>query len=1397
MDSLCQELARLTRTNKVAQPEQVIFQALVSLDSVVDTPASEEQLSTLEKAVVALCKVNDGKFSVQCSIFIADCLIKIYGKMTQPPVAVTVSNLLAQFPATAIVIGRLCETFGQKVSSMFAKIVDAALLLPESQIYEALYSLRGVCRYGCTSFGPKLPNIWKLLKKHIANPPESVQLLALKVLKNIVKSDAGSLQSVIDCSNVCAGKQQVPFVRFQISNVLAACAVRAKDPARILRRYPDLAGHAVQRYMELIGPQKVIESCNQLSEIIGQCCPEFIVELARYLPEAGKQRLFNHVLSQSQPSVAQVTMLILLANTQDNFYSAAGAALQLGRSQEGKDRDLCRFYFAKVAKKCPNTAGNYLSNAIQTLTTDKFDVYTLAYGIVAMAILESDSNYCCVLNGVMDSFVDAVSSLALNSPRFAAMLGICAYVPESALNKEKMESALVRVKREMSRVATLKDPIDGKLMITIENALLFCSAKPSFAGVDSIYDTTAAMLEKMSETALSHFIDLVIVTKKRCETIMPFLIEKSMTVFPGRPFCKNEIGRVVLTADDILQPKRETDTFVTSRQMFGQKIIRRFSDLLELCSPQFQEKTITDMLVQQTNVANRLLVSHLMILMVVRANKIALPKTFKANLLKSLRGADYLRIQISCETVALLVERNFAMLESLFRFVELNKRAVSCLLLSAMMCRIHFPNRYLSRALLYLDERLFCHYSAPFALHAISTALHTHQDDIRNLHLGGHHLSMILGLLNGATSLHPVVLYHQTAVFLDLITVADEADVIFIRSILNTIRSTPYSLAKGIYYTCVTSVAQVFQHLARNLTVNWPSRNCPSQVLIVAAEAYASIGKIPDQTVTEPLLRCLQKTQDRRIINCLCSLLARLDIQQFLVILDSVFMKNVIMNSEPCYEVRLAVMKALSNRISCVSQTNAFPVALSCCAAASSGFKELQVLAFPCLQYLIDHYNLEALTPHFSALSEVALTLDLSVTGGFLAAFMSPANIDACLSSLLSATNFTNEYLAIAARVIKTAADSGKKTQLMPFVSTILPRYQVMVKQAMESSACEENMCYKYMHAAFVVLMSLSGTKCIDPKSLFAFYAADIARRSQPWIIQGDLNGAAAVVEFFGDELEPVMVSELLDTAVSQAGARDEVVNFVAAVSKRESLTDHDWMSILYSIINIGFRADTLARSLTHFETSTIETHAEKFATAILENDTITDEQRLALFNLLGSKAEHKKGNMINCVLDWANSGENRSSLSFKVLSVITPGSESCDLDALAVFVAKRLRRGGVQFAGALLMNDPLKGIQVAVRGVASACVNLLVNDQANSQLYLGYLSLCMDKISSSKFVESVRKGFLKHVIPNEACGAIIHDAVTIVRDWKEQDPDSLRSFYDSLGESEREKCVRILMSTK
>ena len=1402
MERLCQEVARLTQANKVAQPEQVVFQALISLDAILEAPLSEDNLSRLEKAVVSLAKINGGKFSVQCAIFIADCLVKVYRKMEQPPLVVTVANLLAQFQASAIIVGRLCEEFGEKVASQFPKVVEAALVLPESMIYEALYALQGVFRHSCSNFGPQMVAIWKLLKKHVESPPESVQLIALKVLKNIVKCDASYVHNVIECLDLCAGKQQVPFVRFRISNVLAACAVRSNYAVNMLKRYPELAGHAVQRYMEVVPYQKVVEQYQAIFEVIKQCCPEYIVELVGYLPAAGKQSLFNHALSQNPPSISQVTMLILLAKSEENSHSAAGAALQLGRSMEQKDRDYCSFFFEGVARRYPNTAASYLSNAVQVLTTDKFEVYSLAYGTVAMAILETDPASCAVVGTSFQNLVDAISPCSVDSPRFAAMLGISAFLPETCFKREQMEANLMKVKTGIAKILNSKDPIDGKLMNTIENALLFYSKRPGFSGADVMLDRATTLLEKLSDRALMYFVDLIIASKRNCEAILPALVERAMSVFPGRGFCKSHIERVVLTADDILQAKRETDNFVSSRQKYGQQLISKFPDLLELCSAGYQEKTITDMLVQPTSVANRRLVLHSMIFMVVMSNKIPLPKQFRGNLLKSLSGSDYLRIQLTCEVVALLLERNNNLIDPLFRFIELNKRAVSCLLLSAIMCRVHLPSQYLSRALLFLDERLYCHYSAPFALHAISTALTTHQEDIKQLQLGGHHLSLILGLLNGATSLHPVVLYHQSNVFSDLIPVANEADGVFIHSILNTIRSTPYSLAKGICYNCITSISFQFPQLARSLWAKWPSKGCPFPLLLSAAEAYLAVGRIPDLSVLERLLLCLQKTEDARGINCVAALLTNIEMQRLLQFVNNVFMTNIISDNipiEPCFEVKLAVMKALSTRCSAVSQQDAFSVALCCCSAASSGYKELQLLAFPCLQLLIHNYQLASLAPHFSALSEVALNLDLSVTGGFLASFISPSNIEICLASLLSTSNITNEYLIIAARVIKIAAENGKKDQLVPFVSSIYPRYEAMVKKSMESYGCEElRLFYRYLHAAFVILMSVSGTQPIPIEKLFAFYVVEMKSTPMSWVAQGDINGAAAVLEFFAGDVETAMISELLDVVISNASttktdAQEEIISLMSVASARDGLSEACWNNILSSVITIGLRGDTLARVLLHFDSQTLTSHLEELSMSLLNAHDIDDERRIALFNILGSKVGDKKGNLINLVIDWANTGANRSTLAFKILNVVVAQSPACDFDKLSDFVARRLRRGGIQFAGSLLLNDLEKGVQVAVRGVLRECVALLLSDHENAELYISYLHLALDKAGSVKLTESLRKGLLKYVMPNQMCCGVLREVVALIREWKSEDCEALCSFYESLEDCDREKCMSIL----
>jgi hypothetical protein len=966
--------------------------------------------------------------------------------MNDPPVAATISGLLANLKsASLLAIGVLVGRLASHAITQVPKVADAVIVLPEPLVFEQLFTFRGLVKSGATSISVHFPAVIRLLKKHVESPPEALQLVALKLMKTFFKRDQQLLGTALECVDVCLLRQQVPFVRYEASK-LAAFAAVSQPNLDFLRKYSGALGYVLRHYLELKPAPTIIGNFQTIYRLVRECAPNDFGALVPFLTSAARDDIFRRLLSERTPSVDQVAILLSLSTRDEAFYSAAGADLQLAKSEKQRDRDYASFFFTGLAGHRPAVASMFLKAAVSSV--DKSERFAVANATAAAALLQGNPGLAAHLE--FRELVDACLKFEMTSIRFSVIWNILAVMPAELFRKERIVAALRPVRDAI--VNNPSDKPDERYLFLLEGLMQFYGGHPDYPYTVEICEYADQLFDMTTERTLSGYVDLAIASRRQCDLLLPRFIERASIIYPGRPFLCSQIGRVLVRGDDLIGVRGNVnETFLTARQEFCQKVIVRFPDLLRLCGDDARESIVNDILTKTE--ANELLVLHSMLLSAVRA-KVGMPRSFTGNLLKTLKGGDYLRIQISCEIVSVSLEHDMSLADPLFRFVEMNKRAVSCLLLSSIFCRVHLPSTYLTNALLFLSEQLFSHYSAPFALHAIETALNTHPEDIRDLGIGGQHLSLMLNQLNSPTSLHPMVAHLHAAVFTKLLPITASHPIFesTIVAILNTLKSTPCSLVKGIIFNTVAILSSISLSLANAVTIEFPQKSVPMPLVVAAADAFASIGRPAGDAQT--MLLAVQRASDGRAIRALGEALVRLPIGEFVRVLISVFVRDKLgehLPLAPCYQVKLTLLTALRQSILKVTGDAAPQVAVALCIAAASGYQDLQAIAFESLQVLIDQFKLDFLSQQFEQLVEIALTLDLSTTGGFLAKCMKAGTMEKCIQPLLNVRQLTPEYFAVTAKVIEM--NSEKVEEVRGFLPILMSPLKLMVEKVLKNQS--------------------------------------------------------------------------------------------------------------------------------------------------------------------------------------------------------------------------------------------------------------------------------------------------------------------------------------------------------
>jgi hypothetical protein len=532
------------------------------------------------------------------------------------------------------------------------------------------------------------------------------------------------------------------------------------------------------------------------------------------------------------------------------------------------------------------------------------------------------------------------------------------------------------------------------------------------------------------------------------------------------------------------------------------------------------------------------------------------------------------------------------------------------------------------------------------------------------------------------------------------------------------------------------------------------------------------------------------KIGDGRSLEALRQVLLQQPIGTLAALLTTAFLQDRASEQipiEPGFHFKNVLLLVLGQRLPAVTEAEVYQIAVALCSAAASGYDELQLHAFSCLKVLIDRFRLESLGGQFAQLTEIALGLDLSITGGFLSACLKGGNLRSCIQPLLRVTNSTENYFALTAKVIRESAD--QRDCLAPFVDRLLSPFTAIIKQVMKTrQPLRFGGLYKDLPAAFVVLQKLSGRTEIPPPVLFSYFGVELSDASDPSVAEGDVAGANAVLDQYPDDVEIPLVLELFTTAVnhqllSAPDVRAAVVALSLRISRISSLPDSAWDSLLYTVVNIGIHPETAARVIDRFPRAVISPHSPAIAARALR-EISAPRQLAALFRILVEKASAPV--LASQIILWAEEAPSRSACSFRLLEAVGDSAA-----AVGEFARRRLRRGGLEFAVRKLRSGDVS----VMAKVAEAAASSAVSDSPRAGLWLALLTELAEKVARPELEAAVARVALQIVARGNTTPEVTTEAARLVNAWQSSDKEACQSAWEALGEPDRERWMTALLN--
>lgn len=1417
MTSLLNQLQSLSSGGKVAHPEQTILQTLAQFDSVFGQITDDSTLRQLDKSIFNLLRINDGMLSPQCSISLANKMIKIYGKIGESTAATTISDLLNNLtPSSAIAIGRICSKLGNHCLSQLPKVISSVLTMSDEFAFQALYAMYGVYKSHANTLSQYLPQVTKYLFRFIQNTPESSQIMGFKLYKRLVYFDQTLIDNAINNSIICLHKSQTPFVRNEIYILIANCAfLRKKDDFtgafEVIKMIPESAPQIVHKFMEMIPQESYKSNFNGFYGFLRKYAPSEIKTFISYLPATDRQNMFGIILSESKPSISQISILEGICADEGDIHSTASAALHLARSMQNTHIEFAENYFQQLATQTNSIAQFYLKSAVQILSSCfQSEEIVRANIVVAYAILREKNELAYNIRDLIEKYFENITNIRnVDNIHFMYFWSICSVLPNDLVHFDKLNGPLYQIKEHFNKIQEL----DEKSSCLLDSITQFYARYPETNYYDDLISYEISQINKLSDKTLYYLSELIAKANRQVLTFVSFMLTKVSNLSPGRKYLKSQINSVVLTADDVL--KQSKDEIPSIQQKLAQSFINNFPLYIQNISTNDRE-SILESIQQESDSSKRMIMNHTILLHLVKdtKTKTMLPRHFVVSILKTLRGTDYLRLQISCEVIANALLNNLDMIEAIFKFIEMNKRAVSCLLLVAIMNIVHLPNSYLSRALLFIDERAFSHFSTPFALHAMTIALKTHPEGISKLDLSDQHVDLLSKLLHDSNSLHPIVLYFLALTYIELLPIAAKhiqgSFLSTVLAILESIKSTPYFISKELSYITTSSICK---HTNQYIPIEFPKTKYHSINLIAAATEVSALQntKLSEEDIIASLL-ALQVKNDQHFADCVSVILSKQELGFTISLMKSIFINNKIGNvsCNPCSKILYAFIKYMNNSFAALNYINAFPVASSLCYAIAYNSKDILKDAFSLLTKLINKFKLNQLQPQFLAIANSAFELDLSISGGFLSSFITESNLAECFNSLAKCKKYPSTYFTIACRSLSIARElKVTPDYVKQFAMFVAPMMTEIIKTAMsfiyKSGRYNEQAQFQsFVQTFYADLLSVYVFLCslvpnlIPIKALYSFFALELSSSSDSWKAIADLDGIITILHYFSKEIDTESLQSVLSTAIynsplMRGQSEKQIAEIAQHLSKRENLNASAWECLTYSVINIDFKAETAGRVLDHSESAYLEIHITDITRSIFaryESKSINSEQALALSRILLAKIPKLIPAFANSVVEWSQHTANSSSLTFSLLSLCVRKSNDLDYDRISGFCIDRIQRGGLQFLGKSLVQNEEIGIQLISRGAINAAMYLAINNQQYSERFIQFLSLCYTKLDNKELA----KAFLQTVVrASNNNPSVVQSCIDLLK--KLTKDNELKEIWDTIEEQDRTKCVLSIMS--
>lgn len=909
MDAILEQISVYGESQHLVPAEQLIMLELHKLDPFLVAPLSEEIIDFIESKLIALFRVNGGDFSIQCAMFIASKLSKLYQISTTPKLW-DIINFTIKYPkaTTIVATGYICIEIGPKYKAQLPRFIEFLMKQQQGADLAILYSLRACFKAGGKAVDKYVLPVFEYTKKFIpaAKPPTLMQLL--KLFRTLIKFHVLPIEIVVESLKTIPNDVNA-FVKKELSLVIGLCAFEpysqlgnaAKkkvnewaikkdnrhlnlEPAfRSLQVFPDLLLDAWSHFLTLMGPEMISLNHSIFFDSIRKVDPEGVKYLIPMLPADIRYAYFREV-SLEKLSWKQLKLLQILCPDDGSINEAAGVALLLSSNDDSNARQSAISYFGSLSETHPTLVFPYLHSALVYLAQPpevnaRMICDTRGNTAIARAILThlADKN-----DGIAPNtfYIEKFITDTFTKPKAKSFRFICAFELLSALTDYFAELPCVKPASEIGIQFILKEGQTKKMIGKMLMKALF-SFRSKFPDKEQNHHLIVAALlapQPLPFSVISDLCEIIPSTIANDPMAFPatkLILEFVLKIEPTVDTIKSCLKRPLPTASNLLLNTDAPNIKVERYNNFLLHFINIFPHMIEVLD-ELDRSSLVSMLLDFDNMN----VTSLIILKSICGDHNMLPNDFLQVFLSHLDRVSNQLMQCMCECLALYIKSDLSILPAIFNYIETHRTVSSCILVSAICSNLILPPDYITRVLIYINSEMKKAASIVITIHALSSLLLTHTMHLSSISITSNQFPMLFRMINTPLSLQPVALYvigecfkYLVESFSSELVDPNSQNSLFVFMILRSIEMTPLVYAREIYFEISRAIYTFAHQLSNFAPINFPQSKGASQSLqLTGCAAFSDFLKFQRfkfkiSELIPLLLYLLQTTDDTRAAN--------------------------------------------------------------------------------------------------------------------------------------------------------------------------------------------------------------------------------------------------------------------------------------------------------------------------------------------------------------------------------------------------------------------------------------------------------------------------------------------------------------------------------------------------